>query len=222
MTETATNSATKSWPLRWIARLISTVFHPVALPLLTLGVLTYFAPGGTLGSALAWVVIAGVLSVLPVGLLVLIQVVRGEWTDTDVSVRRQRYLLYPYGIVSLLTAALAFAILTAPGVAVRATLGAVAANVVNMLINLRYKVSAHATTAAMCAVLLWLGTPAAVSLYWGGGVTAAALLVGWSRVALGRHTAGQVALGWTIGAAAGAASILIPWTAPFPLRVPLF
>lgn len=216
-----TETATKSSPLRWIAALVSTVFHPVVLPLVTLGVLTYFAPGGSLARSLNWVAIALVLTVLPVGLLVLIQVLRGEWTDTDVSVRRQRYLLYPYGIISLLAAALAFAILAAPGVAVRATLGAVGTNVVNMLINLRYKVSAHATTAAMCAALLWLGMPASANVMWGGGVTAAALLVGWSRVALGRHTVGQVALGWIIGAAAGAAAILAPWTVPFPLHVPL-
>jgi membrane-associated phospholipid phosphatase len=216
-----TETATKSLPLRWIAALVSTVFHPVVLPLVTLGALTYYAPGGTLARSLNWVAIALVLTVLPVGLLVLIQVLRGEWTDTDVSVRRQRYLLYPYGIVSLLAAALAFAILAAPGVAVRATLSAVGTNVVNMLINLRYKVSAHATAAAMCAALLWLGMPNSANVVWGGAVTAAALLVGWSRVALGRHTAGQVALGWIIGATAGTVAILVPWAVPFPLHVPL-
>jgi membrane-associated phospholipid phosphatase len=216
-----TQTTSKPSPLRWIAHLVSLLFHPVALPLVTLGALTYYAPGGSLNRSLTWIAIAIVLSVLPVGLLVVIQVLRGEWTDTDVSVRRQRYTLYPYGILCMLAAALAFAILAAPAVAVRATLGAVGANILNMFINLRYKVSAHATTAAMCAALLWLGAPAPARLLWGGAVTAAALLVGWSRVVLGRHTLGQVALGWLVGVAAGAAAILIPWTVPFPLRIPL-
>ncbi len=216
-----TESTSQASPLRWVAHLVSILFHPVVLPLLTLGVLTYLAPGGSLIRSLNWIAIAIVLSVLPVGLLVLVQVLRGEWTDTDVSVRRQRYILYPYGILCMLAAALAFAILAAPAVAVRATIGAAGANILNMLINLRYKVSAHATTAAMCAALLWLGTPAPSRLVWGGAVTAAALLVGWSRVVLGRHSPGQVALGWSVGVVAGAVAILFPWTAPFPLQIPL-
>jgi membrane-associated phospholipid phosphatase len=216
MTQTASADA----PGHWIARLISTIFHPVVLPLLTLGVLTYYAPGGSIAEASWWAAVAFVLTALPVSLLVFVQVRRGEWTDTDVSVRRQRYLLYPYGVACMLAAFIAFLALGAPGIAARAALGAAAANAVNGLINLKYKVSAHAATAALCAALLWLATPVEVRYIWGGGAAGAALLVGWSRVALERHTIGQVILGWLVGATSGVAAVVVPWTLALPIKLP--
>jgi membrane-associated phospholipid phosphatase len=103
---------------------------------------------------------------------------------------------------------------------VRASIGAVVGNTINWIINLRYKVSAHATTAALCATLLWLGVPAPDSTLWGGGISIAALLVGWSRVVLGRHTRGQVALGWAVGIVSGILAIAVPW--PLVLQLPAF
>ena len=195
-----------------VARMVSLIVHPILLPLLTLGVLTNLAPGGSLTSAVRWAGIGLVVSAAPIAVLVLVQVARGRWTDTDVSVRRQRYLLYPFGIACLLACAIVLAAMRAPRIAVQATLAAVAANILNGLINLRYKVSAHATTAALCAVLLWRGLPSPDSTFWGGAVSVAALLVAWSRVALGRHTTGQVVLGWAVGVATGIAAVLVPWS----------
>lgn len=198
------------------ARLVSTVVHPILLPLLTLGVLADYSPSGSLKRAVEWVSLGLVVTAVPIAVLVLAQVLRGHWTDTDVSVRRDRYALYPFGIACLLAGVLAYILLRAPQVVVRATLGAVVGNIINGLINLRYKVSAHATTAALCAVLLWLGIPSPDSTLWGGGVSIAALLVGWSRVVLGRHTRGQVLLGWCVGVASGIAAILVPWPVLLP------
>lgn len=207
-----TGIALKSPRHHLVARIVSAVVHPILLPLLTLGVLTAFAPRGTIDSSLMWVGVGLVVSALPVAVLVLIQVARGRWSNLDVSVRQERYLLYPFGVASMLAAAVVLALLRAPRIAVQATLAAVASNVINGLINLRYKVSAHATTAALCAVLLWRGLPSPDSTFWGGSVSVAALLVGWSRVALGRHTRGQVLLGWAVGVATGAAALLVPWS----------
>lgn len=207
--------ALKSPRQHLVARIISAVVHPILLPLLTLGVLTAFAPGGTLDSSLMWVGVGLVVSALPIAALVLFQVARGRWSNFDVSIREDRYLLYPFGVASMLAAAVVLALLRAPRIAVQATLAAVTSNIVNGLINLRYKVSAHATTAALCAVLLWRGLPSPDSTFWGGSISVAALLVGWSRVALGRHTRGQVVLGWAVGVATGAAALLVPWALAF-------
>lgn len=207
-----TGVALKSPRQHVVARIVSAVVHPILLPLLTLGVLTALAPDGTIDSALTWVSIGLVVSALPIVALVLVQVMRGRWSDTDVSVREHRYVLYPVGVACLLAAAVVLVLLRAPRIAVQATLAAVTANAINGLINLRYKVSAHATTAALCAVLLWRGLPTPDSTFWGGSVSVAALLVGWSRVALGRHTRGQVVLGWAVGVATGAAALLVPWS----------
>jgi membrane-associated phospholipid phosphatase len=214
---TATKAPTSA-RRRPFARLVSTVVHPVLMPLLTLGLLMYMSLGGifsqfdtaALARALEFVVVAVVVTAVPIAVLVLYQVARGNWTDTDVSLRENRYLLYPFGIACMLLSVGVFDLLGAPVIAIRATLGLVSANVVNSLINLRYKVSAHATAAALSATLLWLATPQSdYPVIFGGVATAAALLVGWSRVALGRHTTGQVVLGWLVGAASGVAAVLL-------------
>ena len=177
-----------------LARWVSAIIHPIAFPLLTLTVVTYIATG-SISDTSRWLLLAVVLTSLPVAVLVGLQVLRGRWTDLDVSVRRQRYALYPFGLACLLALILAYEHFGAPRVAVR-TMGAFAiANTIDAIINFLYKVSAHATGAAACATLLWLGASPA----WGIAATTAALLVGWSRVELGRHTRGQVLLGWGVG-----------------------
>lgn len=177
-----------------LARWVSAIVHPVAFPLLTLGLAIFFV-SHSVAEAARDVTLAVLLTTLPVALLVGLQVLRGRWTDLDVSVRRQRYALYPFGLACLLALILAYEHFGAPRVAVR-TMGAFAiANTIDAIINFLYKVSAHATGAAACATLLWLGASPA----WGIAATAAALLVGWSRVELGRHTRGQVLLGWGVG-----------------------
>lgn len=177
-----------------VARWVSAIIHPIAFPILTLGVLIYVATK-SLAETSRWLVLALVLTSLPVAVMVGLQVLRGRWTDFDVSVRRQRYALYPFGLACMLALILAYAHFNAPRVAVRAMSGFALANAIDAFINFLYKVSAHATGAAACATLLWLGgTP-----IWGIAASCAAVLVGWSRVELGRHTRGQVLLGWGVG-----------------------
>jgi membrane-associated phospholipid phosphatase len=209
------------------ARAVSIILHPIVLPLVTLLALAYLAWGGTLArldvaaltDAIYLALAAAVITAVPVAMLVVTQVLRGRWTDTDVSVRRQRYLLYPFGIACMLATAGAFVVAGAPLVTVRAALGLAAMNVANGLINFKYKVSAHAATASLCATLLWLAAPLRDPTILAGPMTAAALLVGWSRVTLGRHTRGQVIVGWGVGVASGLAAALLPWPlglAPMP------
>jgi membrane-associated phospholipid phosphatase len=163
-----------------------------------------------LRQALELIAVGIVVTAVPIGALVLFQVSRGKWSDTDVSLRENRYLLYPFGIACMLLSVGIFDLLAAPPIAIRATLGLVSANVVNFFINLRYKVSAHATASALCATLFWLATPQRDNPFIFGGVTTvAALLVGWSRVALGRHTTGQVLVGWLVGTASGIAVLTL-------------
>jgi len=183
------------------AHWVSMIIHPVAFPLLTLGVITEHA-SNSLPLAVKLALVALALTSLPVAALVVWQVARGKWTDLDVSVRRQRYLLYPIGLLCTIAMVVAFMWLQAPPLTLGAALALAFASAVDGVINFAYKVSAHATGAAACAALLWF-VPG-----WGIPATIAALLVGWSRVALGRHTRGQVLLGWTIGVASAATAFL--------------
>jgi membrane-associated phospholipid phosphatase len=187
-----------------VAQWISAIVHPVAFPLFTLGVVTYAATR-SLAEAIRWVMVALLLTTVPISVLVSVQVLRRRWTDLDVSVRRQRYMLYPFGIACMAALALVFAHFGAPELAVRAAVAVAVANTVDGLINFTYKVSAHATGAAVCAAVLWVGAPA-----WGLPATAAALAVGWSRVALRRHTPGQVVLGWVVGVLSTLLALYLP------------
>lgn len=189
-----------------VAHWVSVVVHPIAFPLLTLALVTYAATH-SLSQSSVLVLLAIALTSLPITALVTYQVVRGRWTDMDVSVRQQRFALYPAGFLCTLALAVSFVVLHAPRIALGATLALVIANVVDGVINLSYKVSAHATGAAACAVLLWAAVP-----LWGVPAAVAALAVGWSRVVLGRHTRGQVLLGWMVGAAStfAALAVLVP------------
>jgi membrane-associated phospholipid phosphatase len=189
-----------------LARWISIIIHPIAFPLLSLGIVSYAAdPMHSFLGAARWVLIALLLTSVPISLLVSYMVLRGHWSDLDVSVRRQRYLLYPFGMACVIALAFVFVALGAPRIAVSATVALLLANLVDGLINLVYKVSAHATAAAMCATVLWVGAPS-----FGIPATIAALLVGWSRITLGRHTTGQVILGWLVGSASMLAVLAIP------------
>jgi membrane-associated HD superfamily phosphohydrolase len=178
-----------------VARLISAIIHPIVFPLVTLGIALYVSTS-SVPDTVRWVALALILTTVPVCLLVAFQVMRGAWTDLDVSVRRQRYLLYPFGLGCMLILALVYRRFDAPSIAIRITLAIVLANLCGALINLWYKVSAHASGAAICATALF--TVGAL-----GGLVGslAALMVGWSRVELRRHTRGQVLLGWSVGIA---------------------
>ncbi|HLZ20890.1 MAG TPA: phosphatase PAP2 family protein [Ktedonobacterales bacterium] len=194
----------KPSPREEVARLVSAIVHPIAFPLLTLGVISVIATG-SVPQAIKWMLVALALVSLPVSVLVSYQVLRGHWTDLDVSVRRQRYALYPFGLACMVALALAYAHFGAPQIVVRASLGVALSNLLDGLINLVYKVSAHATGAAVCATLLWFSAFA-----WGLPAGLAALAVGWSRVELKRHTPGQVVLGWAVGVLSTLVALHLP------------
>lgn len=177
-----------------VASVVSTIIHPLLFPMLVLIVLSMAFTNGSVSRTLLYLIVAVGLTALPVAAVVWIQVKRGKWSDLDVSKRTQRYTLYPLTLACLGVLMYVFYRLHAPRQNIVAVVSLAAANVVNGIINLFWKISAHATTAAMCAVLLWQLTPS-----WGPPAAAGAALVGWSRVELKRHTAGQVLAGWGVG-----------------------
>ncbi|MFI5277338.1 MAG: hypothetical protein ACHQ1E_08720, partial [Ktedonobacterales bacterium] len=155
-----------------LAQVISVIVHPVAFPLLTLAAIA-FTETGSFRSSLIVCLIALALTTAPVAALVAFQVARGHWTDLDVSVRQQRYALYPIGLACALLMVAALAYVSAPRGAIAAAIAMTLANAVDGVINFAYKVSAHATAAATCAALLWIFVPG-----WGAPAALAAALVG--------------------------------------------
>ncbi|MGZ3715274.1 MAG: hypothetical protein ACXVA4_07645, partial [Ktedonobacterales bacterium] len=57
-----------------LARWISAIVHPIAFPLLTLGLAAYFTTSGSLLKSIQYVVLALLLTSLPISIVVAIQV----------------------------------------------------------------------------------------------------------------------------------------------------
>jgi len=73
-------TSTKEPQRHVFARWVSAIIHPIAFPLLTLGVVTYIATASFVETS-RWLLLAVALTSLPVAVLVGIQVLRGRWTD---------------------------------------------------------------------------------------------------------------------------------------------
>jgi membrane-associated phospholipid phosphatase len=174
------------------AHVASTIIHPLLFPLVTIA-LVHYNYTRDIGKTGMLVLLTLLVTTLPVAALVWVQVQRGAWSDLDVSMRRQRYTLYPFALVCL-GALMYIYYIQGAFYAVQCVAAFVIANVVNSIVNLAWKISAHATTAAACAALLWHFVP-----IWGPPAAISAIIVGWSRVELGRHTRGQVLAGWLVG-----------------------
>lgn len=177
---------------RSIARWISRLGHPFILPLVALLVVTLqIVPAR---QALSIVALTAATVTIPVLLFTWRQVRRQRWSDYDVSVRQDRYRLYPLILALCGISALVFWLLDAPAFMLRGILSGAVMAFVAMLINLVLKISLHAALATLCALVImalipWLGIAACLF----------AALVGWSRVALGRHTAVEVLSGGLLG-----------------------
>jgi membrane-associated phospholipid phosphatase len=180
-------------PRETAALWVSRVGHPFVLLPLTVGALMARRFGGRAG-LLSGAAVA-VATVLPVIALVVRGVRRSAYTDYDVSDRGQRkgfyralFVVLPAGSAALWLLAPALR----PGIV--ATWALILAS---MAANGVVKSSLHVGFAAYCAVLLPL-TPWTAPL-----AGAAVAAIAWSRLALRRHTAREVACGAALGAAAG-------------------
>lgn len=181
---------------RSVARWVSIVAHPFVTTLVLAGAV---ASGDGAPAALRTTAAVGVLFVLPLGVLTARQVRRGAWSTVDASQPRERPLLFAVGGVGLL-ALYAYFAHTQPGTALTTgTAGVLVMVGVCAAMTPWVKVSLHLAAAALAAtVLLARGIPL-------GWLLAATLpVLGWSRVALGRHRWREVALGLIIGACTGA------------------
>lgn len=179
--------------LNLLAIWLSRVFHPFTISLVVYWAVMYLAGTPAL-EALLWTVTGLFVVIVPLLMVVLNNVRRGRFTDMDVSTREHRYGLYVLAIAcfALLIAILNF--FEAPPVAISCLYAAAATLLVGAVLNRTLtKISLHAAAMGGCAAMLFFVSPPAGAL-----LGLIALLVGWSRIHLNRHTPGQVLLGWLV------------------------
>lgn len=176
------------------AELISRWFDPRCL---VVPVVFVASLRGTIGliEAAGWTLFTLMIAVLPLLAFVALQTKRGIFSDQQVPRRHQRSRVYLVGNACLLACVLILVVLQAPKSLVALLSAMLASSAIATGLNLRWKVSVHTGSAAGAAIsLLILAGPPAVPML------ALIPLVGWTRVALRRHTLGQVIAGGLIGA----------------------
>ena len=131
---------------------------------------------------------------LPASLYILRKVRIGEWSDLDVSARKDRPHLFLIGFAFLLLTVLVLTVTGQPIAYARGCLAAIILIVGGWFLNRWLKPSMHAGFAMLTACSLWpLSAPLAfVAMLF-------AVAVGWSRVELRRHTWLEVGVGLGLG-----------------------
>ncbi len=178
-----------------LARLLSNVFHPFLVSVVTL-VLVIYLDGATLLDAIKWTIIGFSIVILPLTIYLIINVRRGRYSDWSISIREQRHNIYILAGVCFVILVLTFIWAGVPAIALACLYAALATVVGAAMVNrLVTKISLHSVAMAGCAAaLFWVSPPLGLVL------AAAALAVGWARMQLKHHTVPQVLLGWGIAA----------------------
>jgi membrane-associated phospholipid phosphatase len=131
---------------------------------------------------------------LPASLYILRKVRIGQWSDLDVSARKDRPQLFLVGFAFLLLTVLVLTVTGQPIVYARGCLAAMILIVGGWFLNRWLKPSMHAGFAMLTASSLW-----PLSAYLSLVAMLFAVAVGWSRVELRRHTWLEVSLGLVLG-----------------------
>lgn len=175
-----------------VAKWISIAGHPfVFSPIVALLVgASLFGPVESVFGLLTVIVCC----LLPASLYILRKVRIGEWSDLDVSARKDRPHLFLIGFAFLLLTVLVLTVTGQPIVYARGCLAAMILIVGGWFLNRWLKPSMHAGFAMLTASSLWpLSAPLAlVAMLF-------AVAVGWSRVVLRRHTWMEVGVGLVLG-----------------------
>lgn len=176
-------------PTSALALRLSQVFHPILMNLASF-LIVGFATASKRDDGLRWTLICTLALIVPPTLFYYVRRHQGVYSDNDVSVREQRNELYLVGFTWVLIATVALTLLGAPRPFLALMVCALALGLIGGLVNLFWKISAHATA---------IGSAATIGLlYWqplGWALWACALAVGWARVRTRNHTPLQVLAG---------------------------
>ena len=178
------------------ARFISWIGHPLVFVATSVAVVV----GTQLGLHAGFPILLALLlsALVPTAILLLSGVHSGRWSDTDVSVRKERQRFFPWAVPFSVAGVVAMWWLHAPGYMIRGGIVTLTLFLVSWLVNFALKLSLHALFDFYCTMVLF-------RIGWGWGTVAfvLALLVAWSRLFLQRHTPAELATGILLGVAGG-------------------
>jgi membrane-associated phospholipid phosphatase len=175
-----------------IAKIISQVLHPtvsITLSFLLIGLLGV----SNILAGIGWAALIILLQVGPVFTFYSIRLRQGVYSDEEVSVRHQRNELYIFSIVTTLFGITILTLIDAPVGFLALLVSGILLGIFSGLINLTWKISAHAASAALCATTAAIYSPLLGLLLWVGS-----LAVGWSRIRTRNHTPLQVVAGLSL------------------------
>lgn len=194
--------------LTGVSNFLSWIFVPMMMPVygaiiaFTLSILSF----NMLSVRVLFIgLVAGINLMLPISVIIILKRV-GVLSDYGVNRRSERRLPYLIGIVCLIATAVLLYFKHAPLWFVAFYVGGALAGIIELLVNLRWKISAHAAgVAGVVALLSYLvlydfTLPSAFG--WLVASVAIAGLVGSARILLGKHSVWQVLAGYAVGFAA--------------------
>lgn len=176
------------------ARLVSQVFHPILMNILTFVIAGYYGLANHV-RGLAWTSVCIVGLIVPPTIFYAIRLKQGIYGDEDVSIRQQRNELYMFGFGWMLLMTVVLMMVNVPAPLLAVTLSALVMGVLGGVINLFWKISVHAGSIAAVATIALLYTTLLGVVLW-----MCALLVGWARVRTHNHTLMQVSAGMGLAA----------------------
>jgi len=191
--------------LKIAANILSDIFSPLLIPTygmimaVMLTQLQMLSAGVRLTACLG---IAFITAVLPTT-FIFILIRLGRVADTSISNPRERTAPYIAGIICQLCAATYVYAIHAPLWLIVFFLGAALTATISLLINRRWKISAHSGgIGGLAGIIFWLAYRDMLSgegMLWVSLTVLLAGLISSSRLILNRHNLGQVAAGAALG-----------------------
>lgn len=174
---------------RRVAILISNILNPFILSLLIILLISFQSTDNALDT-IKWSAILIAATTLPVYLFIAYLVRSAKLDSHFIAIRKQRNKVYLLASVCVFIASVILFFMGASSLLLAVIFAGLFITVIFMGINLWWKISLHSAfiSASVTLLIILFGPVAAVGVI-------LVLLVGWSRVELGRHSIAQVTIG---------------------------
>ena len=174
---------------RRVAILISNILNPFILSLLIILLISFQSADNALDT-IKWSAILIAATTLPVYLFIAYLVRSAKLDSHFIAIRKQRNKVYLLASVCVFIASVILFFMGASSLLLAVIFAGLFITVIFMGINLWWKISLHSAfiSASVTLLIILFGPVAAVGVI-------LVLLVGWSRVELGRHSIAQVTIG---------------------------